>query len=281
MTPLYPIEQPSDIPATSGIYKIICLSTGKFYVGSSIDVRKRWRQHLNKLRSNKHVNKKLQNAWNKYTEQNFLFEIVELILPPFLLEREQYWIDKLRPVFNIAKSAKAPNLGIKASEEARAKLSARLMGNTYTRGKKRSPESIEKTRSANLGKKRSAEYCARSSAIRLGKKHSPETIEKIRLKKRNMSDETRAKLSASRKGKPSPRLGKTHTPEARAKMGNAKRHSLIVTSPEGITQMIFGIRPFCEANGLSTHCIIEVAQGKYRQHHGWTARYPTEEETAS
>ena len=40
----------------SGIYKITCIENHKFYIGSSKDIEKRWRQHKNTLRLNKHVN---------------------------------------------------------------------------------------------------------------------------------------------------------------------------------------------------------------------------------
>ena len=60
-----------------GIYKIINLINGKFYIGSSNNLIKRWRDHLYRLRNNKHMNKHLQNAYNKYGESSFAFVILE------------------------------------------------------------------------------------------------------------------------------------------------------------------------------------------------------------
>jgi hypothetical protein len=48
------------------------------------------------LRRNKHFNKYLQAAWNKHGENNFSFEVLELVADTsYLIEREQYWIDFL------------------------------------------------------------------------------------------------------------------------------------------------------------------------------------------
>jgi group I intron endonuclease len=78
----------------SGIYKIVNILDGKIYIGSSSNFCKRWNGHITCLRKNKHHSPHLQNAWNKYGEENFKFEIVEVV-EDFnkLFEREQYYID--------------------------------------------------------------------------------------------------------------------------------------------------------------------------------------------
>ena len=50
---------------TSGVYQITNKVTGKFYIGSAVNFRKRWNTHKSCLRNNKHANKHLQRAWNK------------------------------------------------------------------------------------------------------------------------------------------------------------------------------------------------------------------------
>lgn len=65
----------------SGIYKIINKIDGKYYVGSTKDFDKRWRKkHRKQLRGNYHYNQKLQNAWNKYGENSFEFQILEEVV---------------------------------------------------------------------------------------------------------------------------------------------------------------------------------------------------------
>ena len=115
------------IPHTSGIYKIICLPTGKIYVGSAINISARWQGHRSSLRLGKHHSRHLQNAWNKYGEAAFQHEVIELVLSSFLLEREQYWLDRLRSFdpdrgFNRSPTA-GTTAGTPRSVEHRAKLS--------------------------------------------------------------------------------------------------------------------------------------------------------------
>lgn len=78
----------------AGIYKILNKTTGKFYIGSSRYIKQRWGMHKADLNKNKHDNDYLQNAWNKYGENDFEFIILEQVTNFDLLEiREQYWID--------------------------------------------------------------------------------------------------------------------------------------------------------------------------------------------
>lgn len=78
-----------------GIYKITCLSTGKFYIGSSKNINTRWNGHVSDLNKNIHSNGHLQNAWNKHEKDNFKFEIIEEVETIEILEeREQWWLDE-------------------------------------------------------------------------------------------------------------------------------------------------------------------------------------------
>lgn len=83
-----------------GIYKIICLSSNSFYIGSSKNIQQRFFKHRNELRKSVHKNEHLQNAYNKYLEENFSIEIVELCSEEEQFSREQYYIDFLKPNFN-------------------------------------------------------------------------------------------------------------------------------------------------------------------------------------
>lgn len=97
----------------SGIYKIICINN-KFYIGSSVNIGVRLKDHVRLLKRNKHQNKYLQNSWNKYGEKNFRFEIIENIRDTNQLPiREKWWINntkcyKREVGFNISKDPCSP-----------------------------------------------------------------------------------------------------------------------------------------------------------------------------
>ena len=80
-----------------GVYKIINLVNGKIYVGSSKDIKNRWTQHIKALNEGTHGNIHLQNAWNKYHEENFKFKIIEECSPEIQFEREQFYLNELNP----------------------------------------------------------------------------------------------------------------------------------------------------------------------------------------
>jgi group I intron endonuclease len=76
-----------------GIYKIINVVNNKFYVGSAVDFTARKRRHWWALRSQRHANKHLQAAWNKYGEDAFTFVIVEdLPVGADILAVENIWL---------------------------------------------------------------------------------------------------------------------------------------------------------------------------------------------
>ena len=80
-----------------GVYKITNTANGKFYVGSSNNIKHRWYQHKKNLKENVHNNVHLQNAWNIYGGQNFNFEIIEECSPKMQFEREQHYLNTLNP----------------------------------------------------------------------------------------------------------------------------------------------------------------------------------------
>ena len=76
-----------------GVYKIENLINGKIYIGKSINVGRRWYEHKTELNENRHINKHLQSAWNKYGEESFRFVLLEENLTESqALEREEYYI---------------------------------------------------------------------------------------------------------------------------------------------------------------------------------------------
>ena len=77
----------------SGIYYIQNTKTGELYIGQSIDVDKRKQQHFGKLKSNTHFNNHLQNSYNKYGEDCFIFSVIEYCDSSQLDDLEQKYMD--------------------------------------------------------------------------------------------------------------------------------------------------------------------------------------------
>jgi group I intron endonuclease len=57
----------------TGIYKITNKINGKVYIGQSINIERRWKEHI----SDKRKNSLIHLAIEKYGEKNFNFEIIE------------------------------------------------------------------------------------------------------------------------------------------------------------------------------------------------------------
>lgn len=120
----------------TGIYKILNTVSGKFYIGSALDINKRWRQHRNSLDNGQHRNVHLQRSWDKYGSFVFEFLVVEETLIEDLITREQHYIDTLNVCdinigFNIAPTA-GSSLGIKRTEYTVERIRASRLGKTLT-----------------------------------------------------------------------------------------------------------------------------------------------------
>jgi group I intron endonuclease len=122
----------------NGIYAIRNNINNKVYIGSTADrygFKARWKSHRTALRSNKHHNDYLQKSWNKYGEGAFTFEIIEECSKKDCLEREQHYLDTIKPEYNICKIA-GNTLGRKHSPETKIKISQnRQYGEPWNKGK--------------------------------------------------------------------------------------------------------------------------------------------------
>lgn len=104
------------------IYQIQCLPTQESYIGLTVNYKRRKRDHLNALRNNRHENPKLQNAWNKYGEQEFHFRKWEFEIshPDDLKPLECEYIEKydsLNNGFNLVPGGGAPPMHQKVKNE--------------------------------------------------------------------------------------------------------------------------------------------------------------------
>lgn len=82
----------------SGVYKITNILTGDFYIGSSKSINDRWRCHRSPANWKRWHNLRLYQDMSRLGRDNFTLETIEEI--DNLYEREQYWIDILKPSYN-------------------------------------------------------------------------------------------------------------------------------------------------------------------------------------
>lgn len=145
----------------AGVYLISNNVNGKCYVGSTVHLDQRRREHFSRLANNKHINAHLQNAYNKYGREAFNFEILETIdiddnIKDKLLKREQFWIDNLKPEYNVLLVA-GSNLGYHHTEETKKKISE------STTGVKKSEEHAKHIREGQSGRVLTEEHKAKLS----------------------------------------------------------------------------------------------------------------------
>lgn len=237
------------------IYKIRNVVNNSYYVGSTVDSRKRFWAHRKALRAGTHDCIHLQRAWNKYGEDCFKFEIVEqLESRDALYPAEQKWLNEhfgADYCYNTAAHADSPMRA--ASSEMRQRLAEKTKTFSDTHG---SP--------------------------RLGHRHTEETKERIRQKKlanpvrywqgKTRSDETKAKIGATQKGKPKAPgrkvsaeglakikanieagrshmhwLGRRHTEDAKAKMSRP----VAAINPTAVETVYASITALRDALGLT------------------------------
>lgn len=131
----------------SGIYKIVNQASGKCYVGSAVNIKRRWSEHKAYLRGKYHHSQHLQRAWDLHGEDAFCFEVIEFVETLKLIEREQHWIDVLHAYgksgYNVSPKA-GSSLGIKRSDETRQRISQAKKGFVpWNAGQKTGPQPPE------------------------------------------------------------------------------------------------------------------------------------------
>jgi group I intron endonuclease len=85
-----------------GIYAVANTCNEHLYVGQSKCLWKRKISHFRDLEHNCHSNPYLQNAYNHYGKGCFKFVVIEFIDLSELDDKEQYWIERLKPEYNIS-----------------------------------------------------------------------------------------------------------------------------------------------------------------------------------
>lgn len=146
----------------AGVYLITNTANGRIYVGSTVDLAKRWGRHQDELRRGVHHNPALQAAWSHHGPDAFAFSVLETVMEKTkesILAAEQRWLDRYRAgkdrsTYNYLAIA-GSHLGRKRSEATKLRLAA------AQRGKTASAETRAKQRAAKVGRKLSPEHIAK------------------------------------------------------------------------------------------------------------------------
>ena len=208
----------------SGIYQIVNTVNGRIYVGSAIDLQRRWNEHRYRLRKGNHHSRYMQRSWAKHGEPAFEFRPLLICASKDLLMYEQIILDGMKPHYNIAPIA-GSSLGRKTSEETKRKLAL-----------------------ANLGIKRSAETKERMAVARRAR------IEPI------VSEETRRRQSEARKGMKMP----PRTAEHIAKLAAARRKTTDYEIRQMKALLFAGVKQSVVARqfGCAASTVCLIASGK-------------------
>jgi group I intron endonuclease len=162
----------------SGVYRLKNLTNGKTYVGSSVNISYRLSKYYSLTSLVAGSSMLINRALLKYGYSSFSFEILEYCGKDETLKRENYYLELLKPDYNIATDTLAPMLG-----------------------RKHSAETLEKLRAINTGRTVSEEARAKISASQKGRK---------------LAEEVKAKMGLGRTGEKNHRWGKILTIEERA-----------------------------------------------------------------
>ncbi len=258
----------------SGLYYIHNTHNDKYYFGSSVNIKGRLSAHRGSLRRDVHENPRLQNDWNIYGEDSFVFCI--LYETPNVLPMEQYLLDVVfsehqTEIYNIASNVYAGFLGKKHLRSTKEKISKAHVG------KKLSEETKQKLSVVKKGKpghKHTEEHKLKMSALQKGK---PQLWARGRVK----TIEHRIKIGNAHRGK-------KHSDAAKEKIGNANRGRRrtatykaniaakfakewpSIVDPVGKEYPPFlNLQQFCRDHSLNPGNMHQVFNGKYKQYKGW------------
>lgn len=265
----------------AAIYKITCVVTDDFYVGSAVKPKRRRWEHWDALKKNRHHCRSLQEAWNEYGEDAFDFEIIEEVADEsrLLLIEDTYLMQHAgqQHCYNTALSTQIPS---SSQKEVREKI-AQSLKEHYTenqhprRGKKHTPETLAKIAANRVPPRGEGHY-------RYGKTVSEEVRKKIgdaqrgkaKAPGRKVSEEGMAKIrAAAEAGHYDHWIGRKHSDSSRDKMGRA----VVAIDPEGVEHVYATITKLRTALALTAPTVDRalksgkpLTKGKVA---GWQFKY--------
>lgn len=149
ITPSYAYFNFNRKNVVSGIYKIVNKLNGRYYIGSSKHITRRWCYHVQDLDRGTHASRFLQRCWDKHGRANFDFIIVESNIPENdLISVEQKHLDAVTDKKQCYNSSYIAGK-IEMNETTRKRISAALTGKVVSEETKEKLREISKKQFAN------------------------------------------------------------------------------------------------------------------------------------
>lgn len=125
MPPIVPPDPPVNSPRAArrrpkvqGVYLITNAVTRETYIGSTVDLARRWQTHRQNLKTGKRKNPRMQEAWDRDGADAFSCALVEAVPnEPDLADRELFHFERLHPAYNISATAFRPATGRQKTDD--------------------------------------------------------------------------------------------------------------------------------------------------------------------
>lgn len=235
---------------TCGIYQIVNKINGKRYVGSSVNIERRWSGHRHRLRKGVATNNILLSSWLKYGEGSFYFEIIEECSRSELIAREQFHIDQ-KSEYNSRKIADSNYGRVIGDDEKKARSKAMIERH------RKSPHLAEATRKSLLEMWRNeSNRAAWSESISKSAKKSWSNPKKKKDRLSYIDDDYRKSVSIRNTGKSNPNYDDTMF-----SFNHIESGEVTMTKYE-----------FYMKYGLDKSHITKLCKGKIKTHKGWSIK---------
>ena len=227
----------------TGIYALKYTEQNLIYVGQSIDIKRRYREHIKSMKRDAHTNHRVQKAYNEFGIPEL--EILQLCSLVELNNKEILWTSKLNSLdsLNIVEAGKVGH-GVNSNHSKYTKLQILLVFRKCLQNKLTLKQVSELTEVK----------LSTVHAIRAGTKHSWLKDDYPFL---YSIMQKRVPLSGSSVSKRKTRTDTTGT-------------YLIFKSPEGILHEVTNVHAFSQEHNLSNSCLSYLIKGTRPQHKGWT-----------
>jgi len=251
------------------IYKVKNNLNDKCYIGqTSKTLAQRKRQHKNSAKRG--MGLYFYNAIRKYGWDNFKWSVIEECKSKVELDEMEYHYIKQYDTYNNGYNLSYGGDGGDCGNQFDG-------GKTYedVYGKERAKEIIEKMSIGLTGLKRTKETKQKIREANLGEKNP--------MFNKEHTEEAKKKISDAMKGDKNPFYGKTHTEETKKKLSemfsgdkSVRSKKYIVITPDGKRIKVKGLRKFCREYKkvkLYHQSLIKCAQGEYKQSKGFKCIY--------